>query len=434
MSLRYLILLFCGLFFSTAYAQEKIHWVKTSDFVQTTNNEFEYDYLYSYSFKNAPQGRMTSNSVGFGLHKSSIYSIGLSYDSPFVQTGVSNNLTFSGPTMFEFDQREAYRIENGGNDFLDSLFSGYDSLGRLNSQCFSSNGGDTVYKMNYNNQDQLENLIWMSGNQDSLWEISYEYDVDTEIKRTIINNNIGYVNVDSMVYSNGVLMEYHKKIKDLNDPVFTDIFKTVLTYDASGLLDYYEIFKFENSVYKRTSHVDFINDGVNITQVKFYPANVSTIDSANMSNYANVIQNNGQIYEYTLYRAGESGMNWQQKEVFEYNSPGYLSKVTSIYDDVLSSTPYYRESVTEFGYTSIASLDEMEIPTLKVYPNPTTDFLNVDGLEGAFSFSIFDMSGKVLLIQKDVTKVDCSSLPAGNYQLIIVNDNQLYSKSIVKEK
>ena len=61
---------------------------------------------------------------------------------------------------------------------------------------------------------------------------------------------------------------------------------------------------------------------------------------------------------------------------------------------------------------------------LKIYPNPTTDILNLDLQEEA-TLSVFDISGKQLLTQKanGNTQLNLSAFAKGIYVLKIVNDN-----------
>lgn len=67
---------------------------------------------------------------------------------------------------------------------------------------------------------------------------------------------------------------------------------------------------------------------------------------------------------------------------------------------------------------STANIDENTL-TYNVYPNPTTDFINIDGVD-VQSVKIFDMSGK-LMISENSVKLDVSYLPNG-YYTILIND------------
>lgn len=71
---------------------------------------------------------------------------------------------------------------------------------------------------------------------------------------------------------------------------------------------------------------------------------------------------------------------------------------------------------------STANIDENTL-TYNVYPNPTTDFINIDGVD-VHSVKIFDMSGK-LMISENSVKLDVSYLPNGYYTLLI-NDEKVF--------
>lgn len=71
--------------------------------------------------------------------------------------------------------------------------------------------------------------------------------------------------------------------------------------------------------------------------------------------------------------------------------------------------------------TQVSAADESQLKeTLIAYPNPTTDFIHINGLEGNSRFTIHDLSGKVVLkgileTDGDRVKVDVSDLKAGSY-------------------
>ncbi len=59
---------------------------------------------------------------------------------------------------------------------------------------------------------------------------------------------------------------------------------------------------------------------------------------------------------------------------------------------------------------------------IKVYPNPTTDFINIDISDMPnlkYTISIVDVNGKKIQYQENITKsktkIDCQSLPIGIY-------------------
>jgi hypothetical protein len=68
-----------------------------------------------------------------------------------------------------------------------------------------------------------------------------------------------------------------------------------------------------------------------------------------------------------------------------------------------------------------ANIDENVDIELNVFPNPTQDFIQIDGLQNVSNFKLFDSNGK-LVLSGDVDNkqlIDLSSLNKGTYQLIV---------------
>lgn len=79
------------------------------------------------------------------------------------------------------------------------------------------------------------------------------------------------------------------------------------------------------------------------------------------------------------------------------------------------------------------STDKVEIQTIKTFPNPTADVLNIDGnLNG--QFTIIDMSGKTVSTgELNNQNVDVSSLVSGTYIINIVGEEGIYTSRFYKK-
>jgi hypothetical protein len=83
-----------------------------------------------------------------------------------------------------------------------------------------------------------------------------------------------------------------------------------------------------------------------------------------------------------------------------------------------------------------------DIPTYKneylfIYPNPTSDLLNIEvgDIKGYYTIDIISASGKSLMQEKslkDNHSIDISSLPKGIYTLQVQTSNNIYNKLIIK--
>lgn len=86
----------------------------------------------------------------------------------------------------------------------------------------------------------------------------------------------------------------------------------------------------------------------------------------------------------------------------------------------------------------VLGINDVSVEDLILYPNPTTDFLNIS-TELNFEepiYTVFDISGKrVMHGRLDGTRIDVSSLSNGNYILRIINNGRkLKRKSIKTQK
>lgn len=82
-----------------------------------------------------------------------------------------------------------------------------------------------------------------------------------------------------------------------------------------------------------------------------------------------------------------------------------------------------------------ASSEQFFTENFTLYPNPTTDILNIASKNGlnASEIRITDLSGKVVKVQKDATTINVSDLSAGTYLIdITTKDGKASSKFIKK--
>jgi len=68
----------------------------------------------------------------------------------------------------------------------------------------------------------------------------------------------------------------------------------------------------------------------------------------------------------------------------------------------------------------------------QVYPNPTSDFIKIKGVENILKIRIFDMNGKMVL-ENQASEADIRKLPVGQYILNVHTDSQIISKKIIKK-
>jgi hypothetical protein len=90
--------------------------------------------------------------------------------------------------------------------------------------------------------------------------------------------------------------------------------------------------------------------------------------------------------------------------------------------------------------TSLNSGFREVTPDMRVYPNPTKDFVNVPYVEGLERIELYDVGGKllqnfvILSDSRSVNKIDLSNYTNGIYILkLYMKNGEIYSKKVIKE-
>ena len=67
-----------------------------------------------------------------------------------------------------------------------------------------------------------------------------------------------------------------------------------------------------------------------------------------------------------------------------------------------------------------------------IYPNPTTDYVYLSGINGDSKATVYDITGK-LLLSTSKKKIDLSSYQNGLYIVNISSNNKSITQRIIKE-
>ena len=84
----------------------------------------------------------------------------------------------------------------------------------------------------------------------------------------------------------------------------------------------------------------------------------------------------------------------------------------------------------EFGWP--ISLDDLSNQGVVVYPNPTTNILNIS-TRLDIKVKVINMKGKIIFNNDNIDKIDLSSYAIGVYNLIIETNDKQYIKKIIKQ-
>jgi hypothetical protein len=78
------------------------------------------------------------------------------------------------------------------------------------------------------------------------------------------------------------------------------------------------------------------------------------------------------------------------------------------------------------------NLDEKKITEVKIFPNPTSDILNIKTSFKINNVSVVDMVGRKINVKLENNKLDVKNLVAGTYLISIETDGGIFSQKFIK--
>ena len=130
------------------------------------------------------------------------------------------------------------------------------------------------------------------------------------------------------------------------------------------------------------------------------------------------------------YRITRNGVVVGETENLTYTDAvdaigSYIYGVTAVYPDGVSLPVTITIVVT--------SVDENDAATVKIYPNPVNDKLNI-AVSGSFQYQILDIAGRVIANGDavDETVLDFSGYESGLYLVKAISDKEMMVKKIIK--
>ena len=88
-----------------------------------------------------------------------------------------------------------------------------------------------------------------------------------------------------------------------------------------------------------------------------------------------------------------------------------------------------------FDNTSPEGVRDMDDESILVFPNPVEDYiyLQIEDNQSDFSCELYDIQGKRLIKQDNVSSINVSSLPSGTYILQINTNKGTQFQKVVKK-
>ena len=112
----------------------------------------------------------------------------------------------------------------------------------------------------------------------------------------------------------------------------------------------------------------------------------------------------------------------------------YIFDMASIFFDFGSTgnqnTVYYFDNVS-FG--SPLNINDNLLLSYRIYPNPSTETINIFGIEGAETIIINDVLGKEIFRGVGAEEINLSSFEKGTYFLTLSNGSQSSTFRVIKK-
>ena len=98
-------------------------------------------------------------------------------------------------------------------------------------------------------------------------------------------------------------------------------------------------------------------------------------------------------------------------------------------DDIFPAPlPYIAKMAT------VTDVKEIDARTIKLFPNPATDYLNVEGLDGVFEYAIYDLAGKELKTGiSNNRSIVLEGMPTGMLLVRLRQDEQSFNFKVLKQ-
>jgi hypothetical protein len=124
-----------------------------------------------------------------------------------------------------------------------------------------------------------------------------------------------------------------------------------------------------------------------------------------------------------------------QTDFFSYNTGRIYDRAGNRIDTLMVG---YSPEVIQMFYNQSVGIDDFKAAeefAVSVYPNPTTDFVNINFEQGDFNqFRILDINGKIVLeksLIKKSNRLNVSDFPKGMYLIELGNADHRTAKPLI---
>ena len=106
-----------------------------------------------------------------------------------------------------------------------------------------------------------------------------------------------------------------------------------------------------------------------------------------------------------------------------------VSNISTEPSNFSNNSPLTEENKPVWGTCPALGIDDQNLTSISIYPNPVNDKLFIQGVSDVSEISIYDLLGKLVLSKTNTSEIDVTNLKKGIY-LIKIKDQQ---KEIIKK-
>lgn len=333
-----------------------------------------------------------------------------------------------------------------------------------------------TYEHNFNlNVDTSKTHQWdsVNGVWNNVIRAGFTYNGNVQLTESVNQSNYTgtWNNSSRRVYTyNGNGMEADYTSFGWVVGAWLESYKYSHTYDSSGnrietLEQYWDM---NTSGWKPSSRITntYTNGVVTQSLKEVYDENASDWENNSLSTYlldsnsaaytekvqqgwnsqgSMWVNNSRQTYSYngngtsdstTTFSWNQNGSTWDSTGVqtFSYNQDNTVHQTVNQLNQ--GGGQWVNNSRTTYTYSTFQGVDKLEVIGLQVYPNPTTDFINLRlKSEEQTIATILNTEGQVVVTQQlrgKVSSIPLAHLPAGSYFIHLEQDGKLHVASFVK--
>lgn len=214
----------------------------------------------------------------------------------------------------------------------------------------------------------------------------------------------------------------------------------------------------DDEEYVGNSHEYFLSQIGTVTQGQSYNITLKGNTVGNFTNYFavfidwnqnGILSDPGEVYEVTQTIIGSTGLDAMQAvhsiAVPATALPGNTRmRVKKVFDDTDLLNPCLGDDYGQAEDYTVNVLDAQlavnealkKNSSLKIYPNPVSDILNINSDSKIKSVKIYDLSGKNVLteiVDTNKSAINVSSLTSGTYVVTAESETGLQSAKIIKK-